>query len=112
MPAQPHNSAESLTTPLSDVSINTDVSFTTPTAPALPTPLIPPQAPFTFQPRRVAQTKPKNGQCTHLTMTRMYSTEYRCMLCGHHSSNGWLFRCIQDRELMLEDDLERGYAVS
>ena len=45
-------------------------------------------------------------------MTRMYSTEYRCMLCGHYPRTGWLFRCTQDRELMLEDDLERGYAVS
>jgi hypothetical protein len=53
-----------------------------------------------------------NGACTHLTMTRLYTTEFRCSLCLRVGSMGWVYRCTQDRELLLEDDMERGNGVS
>ncbi|PMD59238.1 uncharacterized protein K444DRAFT_591416 [Hyaloscypha bicolor E] len=48
-----------------------------------------------------------NGQCTHLTMTRLYTSEYRCSICLRIGSMGWVYRCTQDRELLLEEDMER-----
>jgi hypothetical protein len=53
-----------------------------------------------------------NGQCTHLTMTRLYTKEFRCVLCLRTGSMGWVYRCSQDRELLIEDDMERGNEVS
>jgi hypothetical protein len=53
-----------------------------------------------------------NGQCTHLTMTRLYTTEFRCSLCLRVGSMGWIYRCTQDRDLLIEDDMERGNEVS
>jgi hypothetical protein len=53
-----------------------------------------------------------NGQCTHLTMTRLYNTEFRCSLCLRVGSMGWIYRCTQDRDLLIEDDMERGNEVS
>ncbi len=52
-----------------------------------------------------------NGQCTHLTMTRLYTTEFRCSLCLRVGSMGWIYRCTQDRNLLIEDDMERGNEV-
>ena len=108
------NPVEQSTAPSIEASVDTDYSSTatttTSTTPSTPSSPTPSQAPLSFQGRRINLSK--NGQCTHLTMTRMYTTEYRCMLCGHHSATGWLFRCTQDRELMLEDGMERGYTVS
>lgn len=56
--------------------------------------------------------KANNGQCTHLTMTRLYTTDYRCCICLQVGSMGWVYRCTQDRELLLENDMERGDEVS
>lgn len=53
-----------------------------------------------------------NGQCTHLTTTRLYTNEFRCALCLHEGSFGWLYRCTQDRELLLDEDMENGFEVS
>ncbi|KAK7936673.1 uncharacterized protein PG986_015111 [Apiospora aurea] len=39
--------------------------------------------------------------CTHTTMTRLYEPNF-----------GWLYRCTQDREFMLEDQMEKGLPVS
>ena len=52
--------------------------------------------------------QPLVAQCTHLTMTRLYSTEFRCQICLHHDPLGWIYRCDQDRELLLEDNIDRG----
>ncbi len=52
--------------------------------------------------------QPRVAQCTHLTMTRLYSTEFRCQICLRHGPLGWVYRCDQDRELLLEDDIDRG----
>ncbi|OBT75660.1 hypothetical protein VF21_05148 [Pseudogymnoascus sp. 05NY08] len=42
-------------------------------------------------------------------MVRMYSIDMRCSLCLHPGSLGWVYRCSQDRELMIENDYnERG----
>jgi hypothetical protein len=57
-------------------------------------------------------TVPRNGMCTHLTMTRLYTRDFRCALCYNVSSRGWLWRCTQDRELMLEEDMGLGFVVN
>ncbi len=49
----------------------------------------------------------RRGQCTHMTMTRYYTQEYRCSICLRLGSMGWLYRCTQDRELLIEKDLEQ-----
>jgi hypothetical protein len=53
-----------------------------------------------------------NMHCTHMTVTRLYTKEFRCSSCLRVAPLGWLYRCTQDRELLLEDDMERGVAVS
>ena len=45
-------------------------------------------------------------------MTRLYTSEFRCGVCFRISTTGWVYRCTQDRELLIEDDAERGEAVS
>ena len=61
--------------------------------------------------RRAPQVT-RNVQCTHLTTTRLFTKEFRCGICFREGSFGWVWRCTQDRELMLEDDLDHGHAVS
>lgn len=46
-----------------------------------------------------------------MTMTRLYTQDFKCEICLQIPSIGWLWRCSQDRELMLEHALERGYLV-
>ena len=53
-----------------------------------------------------------NGACTHLTMTRLYTDEYRCSMCLRTGPLGWVYRCTQDRELLIEEDMENGNEVS
>ncbi|ESZ94571.1 hypothetical protein SBOR_5061 [Sclerotinia borealis F-4128] len=59
--------------------------------------------------RRAAHVT-RNVQCTHLTTTRLFTTEFRCSICFREGSFGWIWRCTQDRELMLEDDMDHGHA--
>jgi hypothetical protein len=66
--------------------------------------------PFTASQQR--NFAPKNGSCTHLTMTRLYTTDFRCAICYQVSAVGWVYRCTQDRELTLEDEFEKGYEVN
>lgn len=47
-------------------------------------------------------------QCTHMTTVRMFSKEFCCGQCHQFSSTGWIWRCTQDRELLLEASLETG----
>ncbi|EKD19993.1 uncharacterized protein L3040_002329 [Drepanopeziza brunnea f. sp. 'multigermtubi'] len=49
-----------------------------------------------------------NGSCTHLTCTRIFTQEFRCAVCVRRGSLGWIYRCTQDRELLLERDIEAG----
>jgi hypothetical protein len=44
-------------------------------------------------------------------MTRIYTDEFRCAICLQPGTMGWLYRCTQDRELLIEDDLERDSKV-
>ncbi len=53
-----------------------------------------------------------NGQCTHLTMTRLFTEDFCCAVCLQVGTFGWLYRCTQDRELLLEEDIENGFEVS
>jgi hypothetical protein len=51
------------------------------------------------------------AQCTHLTMTRLYGRDILCQVCLREGSFGWVYRCTQDRELLLEDEMERDLEV-
>lgn len=44
-------------------------------------------------------------------MTRVYSENLRCSICLQHGQMGWLYRCTQDSELLLEDELENDDTV-
>lgn len=44
-------------------------------------------------------------------MTRIYNESFRCSICLQPGAMGWLYRCTQDRELILEDDMEHKYVV-
>jgi hypothetical protein len=61
--------------------------------------------------QRAATPRYGQAQCTHLTVTRLYTKEFRCSVCFREGPAGWLWRCIQDRELLLEEDMERGFEV-
>jgi hypothetical protein len=50
--------------------------------------------------------------CGHLTMTRLYHVAYRCEQCSRLGSFGWLYRCTQDREVLIQDSRRRGLRVS
>lgn len=65
----------------------------------------------TTTPQRMRVPPPRFGTCTHLTMTRLYTKDFRCASCFKEGSFGWLYRCTQDRELLLEDDYEKGSVV-
>ncbi|PQE15712.1 flagellar motor protein [Rutstroemia sp. NJR-2017a BBW] len=58
--------------------------------------------------QRAAQAS-RHAQCTHVTTTRLYTKEFRCAICYREGSFGWLYRCTQDRELMLDEHMEKGY---
>jgi len=53
----------------------------------------------------------RNGQCTHHTMTRIYNPNFNCAICLKPGPFGWLYRCIQDRELIIEQNLKAGNQV-
>ncbi|OBT66740.1 hypothetical protein VE03_04086 [Pseudogymnoascus sp. 23342-1-I1] len=57
-----------------------------------------------------AQTASRSREmmCTHMTMVRMYSIDMRCSMCLHPGPFGWVYRCSQDRELMIENDYNEG----
>ena len=64
------------------------------------------ESPTTYTSRHRKLASPNNGTCTHLTMTRLYTHSFRCVICLKTSSMGWVWRCTQDRDLMLEDDAD------
>ncbi|KAE8450948.1 hypothetical protein EG329_005388 [Mollisiaceae sp. DMI_Dod_QoI] len=61
-----------------------------------------------YMPRARAPQRPVHLQCTHLTMTRLYTNEFCCSNCNGPPVGGWLWRCTQDRELILDDDVDKG----
>jgi hypothetical protein len=70
-----------------------------------------PLAASTSTPRYKA-VYPKHHQCTHHIMTRLYTTDFHCSLCSEAGQFGWVYRCVQDRELLMDDEWERGFPVS
>jgi hypothetical protein len=50
-------------------------------------------------------------QCSHLRMTRLYDEEILCVSCQLPGPCGWLYKCTQDREDMIEAAVARGEAV-
>lgn len=65
--------------------------------------------------RRVTGRQTRLGfqpQCTHLTMTRLYGVDFICESCHRPGSFGWVYRCTQDRDELIEQAASRGYTVS
>ncbi|CAM1510170.1 Fc.00g005050.m01.CDS01 [Cosmosporella sp. VM-42] len=52
---------------------------------------------------------PFTPQCTHLTMTRLYGLDYVCEACHRPGPFGWVYRCTQDRDDLIEHAAQRGY---
>ncbi|OIW34111.1 hypothetical protein CONLIGDRAFT_557246, partial [Coniochaeta ligniaria NRRL 30616] len=50
--------------------------------------------------------------CGHITMTRIYHVGFRCERCNRHGPFGWLYRCTEHRELILDDMNRRGFEVA
>jgi hypothetical protein len=101
--------AEPQTQPADDSQLpesSTNSNPTTPQRTTMPT--------FTASPTHIPRHSMRfgNGQCTHLTMTRLYTAEYRCSICLRIGSMGWVYICTQDRELLLEEDMERASATT
>ncbi|KAK7213328.1 hypothetical protein V2G26_020506 [Clonostachys chloroleuca] len=46
--------------------------------------------------------------CTHLTMTRLHGFEFVCDACRRPGPYGWVYRCTQDREVMIESAVAAG----
>ena len=57
-------------------------------------------------------SRSREMMCTHITMVRMYSVDMRCSMCLHPGPFGWVYRCSQDRELMIENDYNENGVVS
>ncbi|KAL8371230.1 hypothetical protein RB595_001192 [Gaeumannomyces hyphopodioides] len=82
-----------------------DIPTATPSRPPPPSP--PPES--TSRPgltasssgRRVAPRR--SHECTHTILVRMYSRHHTCESCSRSSPEGYVFRCAQDRELILAD---------
>lgn len=51
------------------------------------------------------------ASCTHMTMTRFYTEEDLCLMCEQVGAFGWLYRCTQDRELLIEHEMTQGTIV-
>ena len=56
-------------------------------------------------------TKQDDRACSHLTVTRLYTTEHVCSVCYQVGAFGWLYRCTQDSELLIEHDIKNGAEV-
>ncbi|KFY40333.1 hypothetical protein V495_05481 [Pseudogymnoascus sp. VKM F-4514 (FW-929)] len=67
-----------------------------------------PETPATNNSPAQTASRSREMMCTHITMVRMYSDNMRCSLCLHPGSFGWLYRCSQDRELMIENAYNEG----
>ncbi|PQE18115.1 flagellar motor protein [Rutstroemia sp. NJR-2017a BVV2] len=108
-PPNPPKSSSKLPTPISrrksssSASIVSSITSATPSSQTKRTTLPPLTAG-----QRAAQAS-RHAQCTHVTTTRLYTKEFRCAICYREGSFGWLYRCTQDRELMLDEHMEKGY---
>lgn len=50
-------------------------------------------------------------QCTHISMSRFYGPDLICDYCRRPGQFGWVYRCSQDREEVIDLALSRGYPV-
>lgn len=67
---------------------------------------------MTYRQVTCRQTRPKfQPQCSHLTMTRLYGTDFLCESCHRPGPFGWVYRCTQDREELIEEAVARGFTV-
>ncbi|KAF7543626.1 hypothetical protein G7046_g9963 [Stylonectria norvegica] len=63
--------------------------------------------------RLPAQNRPAfQPQCTHLTMTRLYGSQFVCDSCRRPGPFGWVYRCTQDRDELIEQAASRGYTTA
>lgn len=44
-------------------------------------------------------------------MTRLYGTDFLCESCHRPGPFGWVYRCTQDREELIEEAVARGFTV-
>lgn len=58
--------------------------------------------------RRQRRWKPK---CTHTSMVRLYHVDFRCWDCQLLSPFGWIYRCSEDREVILHEAKRNGIKV-
>lgn len=86
-----------------------------PRLPALPQSVIlslPPGLPLptsefsTYRPRI-----PWKPTCSHIVMSRFYAKGATCDHCKQRPEQGWLYRCVQDREAILRQQMEDGKQV-
>ncbi|KAK1769055.1 hypothetical protein QBC33DRAFT_339582 [Phialemonium atrogriseum] len=62
--------------------------------------------------QRPPPTRGWKPRCGHISMTRLYHTPFRCQNCQNRGVFGWLYRCTQDREVILRDMKSRGGRVT
>ena len=55
---------------------------------------------------------PWKPTCSHIIMTRFYAKGTTCDTCRQRPQQGWLYRCVQDREALLRQQMEDGKQVS
>ncbi|CAL3966406.1 unnamed protein product [Diplocarpon coronariae] len=59
---------------------------------------------------RRTQRSGGNTACTHHTVVRLYTNQHHCAICTRSGGYGWIYRCTQDQELLLENEMETGNA--
>jgi len=70
------------------------------------------QAPLPVPRSTFSTYAPFQPKCGHITVTRVYHLGYRCERCNRHGPFGWLYRCTEHQELILDDMHHRGFTVS
>ncbi|KAL8417629.1 hypothetical protein RB594_001332 [Gaeumannomyces avenae] len=94
--------------PTPPVAQHSTIDVTLPPAPLPPSGGAAPRSGLTASSsgRRVAPRR--FHECTHTTLVRMYSRRHACESCSRLSPEGYVFRCAQDRELILADRTRHG----
>lgn len=70
------------------------------------------QAPLPIPTSTFSSYVPFRPKCGHITMARIYHVGFRCERCNRHGQFGWLYRCTEHRELILDDMKRHGFKVS
>lgn len=79
---------------------------------AVPVPRPADQAPLPVPTSTFSTYVPFRPKCGHITMARIYHVGFRCERCNRHGQFGWLYRCTEHRELILDDMNRHGVKVS